>query len=259
MEVGMQPRDASQPAGRTGSSDRYECGLEFDVARTLADVLDAWALVHDAYVRARLIKANRWNLHTISDAVRPRTVVIVGRISDVVASTMSCYLDDSRGLPLDQIYPQQMNGLRRSGRLMEVGLFADRREKVARSFNALLQLMRYTFFYAVHSQVSDIVIGVNPHHAKFYERLFGFERFAEDSTCPSVNHAPLVPLRLDIPNTYLEQGPLPKGLAFFRSNPMDADAFAGHYAFDCQEIARSPIAEYLAEHREAAYEPMGAS
>ncbi len=242
----MQLPDASQAARAGEEPDSQECGLNFDVARSIDDVLDAWGLVYDAYVRAGLIRKNRWGLHTVSEAVQPQTLVTLGRIRDEPASTMSCYLDGPQGLALDRIYSDRLRELREVGGVMEVGLFADRRRQVARSINALLELMRFTFYYAVHAEVRNILIGVNPHHAKFYERIFGFVRFAEDSTCPAVNDAPLVPLRLDIPATYHQPGRLPKGLAFFRDHPVAPSTFDGRFTFDEAQLAGTRIADYLA-------------
>lgn len=244
--MSLASRSAARPTTRAPSTRENRSGLTFDVARTLADVLAAWTLVHDSYVRARLIRVNAQHLHTVPLAVHSDTVVIIGREPEgEVVSTMSSYLDRPGGLPLDAVYADQLNGMRAQGRrLMEVGLFADRREKITRAMAALMELMRYTFFYAIHRDVSDIVIGVHPHHAGFYRRSLGFEDFADEAGCPSVNGNPMVPLRLNISQTY-QGDDLPRGLAFFRANPLEVDAYRDRLELTPETVAGTAIDAFL--------------
>ncbi len=233
--------------GRLVGEDWQQTALRFGPARNLTAVEEAWHLVYRSYRRARLIAANRHELHTVAAAIHPRTLVLVGRINELVVTTMSAFVDGDRPLPLDGPFRPALDQLRaEERRLMEVGLFADRRETIARSLNGLLQLMRYAFFYAIHEQVNDVVIGVRPQHASFYERCFGFEAIGAPVPGVAWHGAPLVPLRLDIPGRY-HHGRLPRGLAFFQADPLEADAYQGRYAFDQTEVGRSTIGGFLAE------------
>ena len=46
-------------------------------------------------------------------------------------------------------------------------------------------------------QCTDVLIEVNPRHVRFYERMLGFERLADERLDPQVD-APAVLLRLDL-------------------------------------------------------------
>lgn len=224
---------------------RFQSGLEFDVARSLHDVLYAWQLVYNAYVNVGLIDPNAHGIHLVPQAVHPGTAVIVGKNSGAIASTMSVYADRPTGLPLDHVYRRELDGLRHQGRrLVEVGLFADRREKIERTFAALIELMRHVFYFSIHSGATDIVIGVHPDHASFYQRFLAFETFAEPSVCPAVKDHPMVPLRMKL-HECLQRVPLEKGLVFFKTKPLGPEAFENRFIphFECFE--GTPVVGFL--------------
>jgi hypothetical protein len=232
-------------------------GLRFGVASSCDQVVEAWSLVYRSYLRAGLIRPNPWRLHTVEAAIHPQTLVVMGRITELVVATVSAFVDDGRPLPADQICPDAMARLRSRGRrVMEVSLLADRREHVARSLNSLMELMRYAFFYAIYRQVNDVIIGVNGRHARFYERCFGFERLHAPPQRTEEGHDTSVPLRLDIDASYHRADKLPSGLALFRSYPVEADAYDKRYPFDRDEIASSDLGAWLVhdacEQRETA-------
>lgn len=227
-------------------------GLDFRPARTIDEVLSAWRLVHDAYVRSGLIEPNPHGVHLTPRAIHPETIVGVGMLEETVSATISGYVDVDAGpgLPLDEVYPELLGRLREEGRvLMEVGLLADRRADLGRSLDATLALMKQAFFHGIHRGATDLVIGVHPHHVRFYERLFAFEVFGEESTCPMVNDAPVVGLRLDLaPKLMLE--PLPRGLRYFVDCPVEREEFAGRFVPTPEAIRGTPIEAFLAD-REA--------
>jgi hypothetical protein len=239
---------SSVPATTTNSGHPErpdQNGLLFKLAATLDDVIDAWELVYQSYRSKGLIGPNAQGIHLVPEAIQPNTAVVVGRIHGLVVSTMTIYPDGERGLPLQRVYKEKLDALRLGGReLVEVGLFADRREKIERSVFALMELMRQTFFYALHRGASDILIGVHPHHAGFYKRCFAFEVFAETAGCPAVNGSPMVPLRLAIPETYY-QDKLPRGLAMFKADPLDAEAFRDRVPLTADRVAGSRIDDFL--------------
>ena len=236
------------PASRSRLPDPTVAGgLRFVVSESITEVESAWRLVHDSYARIGLIEPNSAGVHTVPHAVHPDTAVIVGfEPGDQIVSTMSAYLDRPGGLPLDAVYADQLNAMRQQGaRLMEVGLFADRREKITRTLSALMDLMRFTFYYGVHRRATDIVIGVHPHHAGFYRRVLAFSDFGEEAGCPSVNGSPMVPLRLPIA-TSLELDPLPKGLAYFKTNPVPGSAYEGRVSLQLSAMVGTAIGAFLA-------------
>lgn len=199
--------------------------VEFDAASSIQDVVQAWNLVYVSYTRTGLIDSNMHGVHFVPEAIHSGTAVIIGKLDNSVISTMSVYVDRPSGLPLDKVYKEQLDTLRKSGRtLVEVGLFADRRENIKRTFSALIGLMRHVFYYSMHSPATDIVIGVHPDHRNFYERFLAFEVFAHTASCPSVKGNPMVPMRLMLRES-LELDSPPRAIAAFKANPLDATAF----------------------------------
>jgi hypothetical protein len=231
--------------------ERARSGLNFYVARTLEDVLEAWQLVYIAYRRAELIDSNPYELHTMPQAVGPQTMVVTGCLGPLSVSTLSVYVDNPGGLPLDSVYSAELGKLRGEGRrIVEVGLFGDRRDHLNRSAEGLFELMRFAFFYAVHNNCDDAVIGIHPDHAAFYKRFFAFEQVGDLRSHPTVKNNPAVLLRLDLRKA-VKLDPLPKGLQYFADNQLPERVFASRYPFDSQQVAASPIAQFLSHKTRA--------
>jgi len=232
----------------TNSVGRPKTGLNYSVARTLQDVLEAWQLVYKAYRADDLIDVNPYEIHTTPQAIGPNSAVITACIGPLAVGTISGYRDGPLGLPLDSVYRPELERLRHSGRkLMEVGLFADRRQHLNRAAEGLFELMRFAYFFGVHLQVDDFVIGVHPRHAAFYMRLLAFEQIGQVKTYPTVKDHAVVLLRLKL-DERTEQTKLPKGLAYFLENRVPNEAYSQRYLFDDQSVSGSPLAGYLANY-----------
>lgn len=204
-------------------------GLSMGVARTMDEVVEAWSLVHDSYVRAGLIDPKPEGIHTVPQAAGPQAAVIVGRLGDVTVATMTAILDNPAGLPLDTVYKTELDAMRADGRrLMELGLFADRRERIGRSLTAILELMRYVFHFGMVNQRTDGVIGVHPRHAAFYTKYFSFRIAGRETTYATVKDRPVILLRLDW-QKLLAQEPKPMGLAYFLEHRIAQESFAERF------------------------------
>jgi hypothetical protein len=224
--------------------------LNYYVARTLDDVMEAWQLVYMAYRRAELIDSNPFELHTIPQAVGPQTVVITGCLGPMPSTTLSAYVDSPAGLPLDSVYPEELGGLRKQGRrLMEVGLFGDRRDHLVRSSEGLFDLMRFAFYYGTHSNCDDAIIGIHPRHAPFYQRFFALEQIGAARAYATVKNNPVVLLRLDF---RAKRDAMPKGLNFFANNHIPSSVFSSRFLFDEPSLAGSTLERYMAFRLKAA-------
>lgn len=227
-------------------------GIHYSAATRLDDVVAAWRLVYDTYRASGLVDPNVHGVHFVPQAIRPASVVGLGRVAGAVRATITAYADGPPGLPLDQVYPDELGRFRAEGRLLvEVGLLADRTSDRARGLDTTLSLMRIGFFHAIHIGATDLVIGVHPHHARFYERLFGFDRFGAPSTCPIVNDAPVVGLRLDLADRPMPE-PMPKGLRFFRDSPLSSGFFDVRLRLSPAVIRRTVLEDVLNEKASAA-------
>ncbi|MFA9480087.1 hypothetical protein ACERK3_17570 [Phycisphaerales bacterium AB-hyl4] len=234
-----------------------QTGLSYDVAGTADAVIEAWRLVYRSYRRAGLIASNPANLHSLPEIIGPQTMVACGRLGTEVVSTISSYTDGPTGLPLDQVYPDELTQLRRRGRrLAEIGLLADRRENPSRTLNSLFDLMRFGVLYDIHCGMDDTVIGVHPRHAPFYQRMIGFEIAGPERSYATVNDQLVVLLRLDLRTTPY-QSRLPRGLKYFMDNRIPPEAFDQRFTFAEPALVNSDIGRFRAwsdDHRRLARE-----
>lgn len=214
-------------------------------ATSLEQVESAWRLVYDRYTQMGLINENPFGIHAVPGAVGDHACVIWGPDGANVGYTMTLFRDNPMGLALDSVYARELDALRAKGRrLLEVGMLADRRQSATRGVGALFSMMRWAVHYGLHTDLTDIVIGVHPRHAQFYVRCYGFEEFAEPTSYPLVRNNPVVPLRLRLLER-LVNDVLPRGLADARNNPIPGHAFSGRFAFKPEQLRGSVIADFL--------------
>lgn len=214
-------------------------------ATSLEQVQAAWRLVYDRYSQMGLIDENPFGIHAVPTAVGPHASVISGPGESNVGYTMTLFRDSPAGLALESVYARQLDQLRRKGaRLLEVGMLADRRHSAARGIGALFSMMRWAIYYGLHTDLTDIIIGVHPRHARFYVRCYGFEEFAAPTSYPMVRNHPVVGLRLRL-FEQMAKNKLPRGLADARDNPIPASAFAHRFAFEPEQLRGSLIAGFL--------------
>ncbi|HLQ86308.1 MAG TPA: hypothetical protein VK110_09175 [Salinisphaeraceae bacterium] len=214
-------------------------------AQQVEQVQRAWAVVYQCYRRQGLISRNALGIHAVPHAIGSHACVIYEEQRHTVLSTMTVMADRIGGLPLDNAYPEALDRLRQQGTAMvEVGLFADRRQSIKRTAKALFAMMRWVAYYTLHHGRSDIVIGIHPHHAGFYKRCFGFELFGKEKKYSLVNDNPVVPLRLPLRDA-MTASKLPRGLDYIRNNPLPAKAFSQRFRFDQPALQGSLIERLL--------------
>ena len=234
------PRTESAAA----SSSHATSGLRYDVAQTVEQVTSAWELVYRCYLRSGLIDPNQSRIHTMGRIIGPDTVVICGSIDRLTVSTISAVLDRPDGLPADTLFADEITAVRRSGRcVFELGLFADRRERLFRSVDALLELMRYAIYFGITHDGTDAVYCAHPDQAGMLEHLFGFEIISEERPDPRLNDRPTVLLRLNWP-ARTGAAELPGGLAYFATQPVSADAFNKRFDFSPEALGNSSIVAF---------------
>ncbi len=231
------------PEGR--SRRRRSGGLDYRPIQSVEEALGAWSLVYRSYLRARLILSNTLKIHLVEAATRDDSLTVAGMIRNEIGATISAYPDAADGLPLDASFPVEMRALRSAGRtLIEVGLLADRRIDLRRTLDAKLELMKWAYFYGHYTSHSDLIVGVHPHHVKFYSRMFGFEQFGEESICPVVNNAPVVGLRLNLAASLVRE-PMPRGIRHFVTAPVLATDYEGRFTLGSGEWKGTRIDRFL--------------
>lgn len=103
------------------------------------------------------------------------SVVFVAKKEDQVVGTVSFFEDGDTGLPMEQIYREEVQGLRLTGKtLAEVGQLAVDRGQVAgihERLTVLQNLFALILRAAQDAHVSHLCITINPKHERFYEKL----------------------------------------------------------------------------------------
>lgn len=247
-----QTRPRFRTAGKDGEEAR-DTEHGYRAAKDLTEVVRAWRSVYGCYLRIGLISENPHGIHLVPQALNPTALVVIGlpdSDDEADVATISAYADFGDGLPLDAVYRTELDRLRRSGRApYEVGLFADRRgDSNCRTLDTKLALMRWVYYYGFYSGLTDLVIGVHPHHAKFYERIIGLRPFGAETTCPYVNDAPVVGLKLDLKES-LTMSPRPKGIRYFLENPLLREEISDRYVLRRSAVAGTVIEAFLEDRR----------
>lgn len=211
----------------------------------IEDLLEAWRLVYRVYLLSGLIPPNPYEVHVAPHAVSSRSLVSVLRSRGRIAGTVTAMGDmASLGLPLDAVFPSELGDLRSAGgRLMEFGLFAHDLS-IAGDRRALIDLLRTCFCFGIAMGYTDLLAGVAPHHARFYEGMFGFRRISGDTVYPGLNSAPVTLLRADVEEVRANRQTL-RALADLPEEALTPEWFADRYVLASPEIAASAIGSYL--------------
>jgi len=172
--------------------------LDFGLATDRSTLEQAFRLQHDQYVAHGYMDAHpsgwRLSLHNALSATR----VFVARCGGHVVGTMTLIADSPLGLPMDEIYTDELRTLRDArSNLAEVSALAVDPAYQASGVPILLRLIRMMVIYAAQT-VSDLCITVNPHHAAFYRKAFHFQDIGGLKQYGKVNGAPALALRLDL-------------------------------------------------------------
>ena len=235
---------------RQRQADSAEVQLDFDVARSLSEILGAWRLLYETYLRVGFIQAGSPQLHLVPQAIGPQTLVVLGHIRGDIVSTISAIGDNPLGLPLDTVFPEELSKIRdKGGKLVEIGLFADRRDvlgQTGRTFHALFELMRYTFYYGRYMGATDYLCGIPPKRARLYQRTFGFFPVGEVKSYATVEGNPVQLMHGEI-SYGLANFKKHRALEFFMANPLPETLFQERFMFSEEELADSPLAELNAK------------
>lgn len=168
---------------------------EISLARSRAELHGAFTLLYQAYLKAGLEAEKPSGIRITPYHMLPTTEVLVTKLNDEVVSTVSLVGDGFLGIPMQSMYPQQINDLRTRGlRVAEVGGLADRRDSPIRFIDNFKKMTRLLAQVAVARGIDALVVATHPRHARFYTRALGFEKFGDESTCPYAQGNPAVAL-----------------------------------------------------------------
>jgi hypothetical protein len=172
--------------------------LEISLAQSRSDLQGAFQILYHSYVRAGLIDENPLQVRLTPFHLLPTTEVVVAKLQNTVTSTLTLVVDSPAGLPMDEMYGDELDRFRSQGlRLAEVGCLADRRRSPVRFIKVFGELARLSVQVACARGIGALVVVAHPRHERFYTRSFGFERFGTVKECPYVNGNPAVAMILE--------------------------------------------------------------
>jgi molybdopterin/thiamine biosynthesis adenylyltransferase len=185
---------------RIKRSSLLECKLgdldrpAIKIAETLEEYTGAFSLVHDEYVRSGYTSPHPSRLLFNAWSMLPQTAVFVFKSFHEVLSSVT-YIPDTAdfGLPIDAVFKDKIDELRKSGPVVEVGALVTQRRR--RWSNMMVFLAKALLKYAQVTGAANLVVMVNPKHVRFYTSLFMFKPFAEERFYEKVG-APAVALRI---------------------------------------------------------------
>ena len=174
--------------------------LQVRPAVSREELAEAYHLVYTTYLRRGYIGPNPARVRISSYNAFPSSVTFVAALRSHVIATVSLVPDTPVGLPMDEIYHDELQACRDAGRTVaEVTMLADRRFELRRSLPMLLRLMKLVFDHAtLVLHANDLCITINPRHDSFYRRYLLFQGLGEQKSYPSVRDNPALAQRLDL-------------------------------------------------------------
>lgn len=171
-------------------------GLAYDT-----EALDrAFRLVHDQYVWRGYMKPHPSRRRIGLHQALPFNKIFVAQVATSVTGTVTLIEDSTIGLPMDEIYREELAAVREEARrIAEVSALAMDPHTRAQGMGIVMRLLRMLLLYAAEvARLDDLFLAVNPRHVEFYEKFFNCRPFATLKQYGKVNGAPAVALRLDL-------------------------------------------------------------
>ena len=176
------------------------------VADTVEEHEQAFRLLHEVYVEMGYMAPEASGIRVLPHHGLPETLVFLARDERVVLGTATLLFDGAFGLPMDELFREDLAPLRKAGRkLAEVSSLAvDSRFRLLLIDDeghrrGLFWLLHQAVLYCAHRRgIDHLCITVNPRHARFYRSLYFFESFGEVKPYDKVRGAPAVAMHLDL-------------------------------------------------------------
>jgi len=126
--------------------------------------------------------------HSVDD---PNRLTLAAWHAGTVVATLTIGRDSAAGLLADSLYAEELARLRRPGRVVcELSRLAVDPDFSSRELLWQLLCAAHRYGRAIFA-ASDVVIEVNPRHARYYQRSFGFRQLGSLRRCLRVD-APAV-------------------------------------------------------------------
>ena len=202
---------------------RIHPDIELKVAGSRNERRAAFELIYNSYRRVGLCAPNANGIRFTPYQLQQTTDIIIARLRGDVISTLSLVRDGNLGLPMEQIFADEVAARRAAGRqVAEVSGLADRRQSPARFFPLFCDMGRLMAQLAARLGVAELLITVHPRHVSLYRRYMAFMPLGDCREYPTVQGHPAVALSLDLSPARVES---PKSWQkFFGARPSQPGA-----------------------------------
>lgn len=167
--------------------------LRFKVAETESELSQAFRLLHDAYVKEKLMDPHPSGMRITKYHMLPSTTTLVAIENGIVVGTVSLIRQSSFGLPLKSIF--EIDNIPAGSRLAEVSALAIKKEYLHQRGRILFPLLKFLYHYSRDCfGVTHFVIAVNPKWIDFYKSILIFKPLSKKTVenYSFVNGAPAV-------------------------------------------------------------------
>lgn len=164
--------------------------VEVRIATSVSDFVEAAKLVHDGYVARGIMSPHGSGVRTTPFLALPSTIVFVAIKGGRLVGTLSLVVDSSLGLPMERIYPDEVQAVRRQARrIAEVG--AQCVAKECRGTGVAFLLNKALLLTTELLGVEDLLIAVHPKAEDLYVATLCFERLGNERAYPLLNQSAL--------------------------------------------------------------------
>ena len=221
------------------SLGKLEHPIDVRPAAGRKELLETYRLVYESYRRRDYLPAHPSKIRMTLFNTLPEAVTFLGIYDDTVIATVSLIPDSPGGLPMDEVYRDEVQALRDSGRrIAEVTMLADRRIEIRRTLPLLLALMKMLFDCGRQVlNATDLCITINPRHDEFYKRYLLFDDLGPLRSYPSVRDNPAVARRLNLDTVRGKCGSHALLMRVFFEDPTPAVLFEKRYRMTADDVA----------------------
>ena len=174
----------------------------FEMAKTQTELETAFKLLHDAYVEQGFISTQANGMHLNVAHALPSTSILIAKLEGKVIGTISIIRDTPLGLPMEKVF--DISKLKLNGsRVAEFSCLAiDPKFRRKKGKDVFFPLTLFAAKFAKdYFGVDYLVFNLYPHHADFYNAIFGSEHLIRNKIFPkNYMGAPATGIKLDLNN-----------------------------------------------------------
>ena len=222
--------------------------IEYRVVRTKDELEKAFHLVYQEYLKRGYTQPHPSQMRLSIFNALPETTTFIAIWEKEVLATATLIPDSPLGLPMDEIYHQELENFRkRKKKLCEISMLASNTELFKNGVSLMLNSKKMLFIFFLFKLIFDYVynllhldyicISINPKHKLTYDFLL-FKDLGELKTYSSVNNAPAIGKYLDLNNVEEECKKAGKeGLyKMFFSSPSEPTKFSPKLILSAEEL-----------------------